>query len=54
MFTTMWEYPGTEIFDIVTPVVWRHVPRMEHLNRKPLENSQAYGWIKENGMNVVK
>jgi putative spermidine/putrescine transport system substrate-binding protein len=54
MFTTMWEYPGTEIFDIVTPVVWTHVPRMERLNRKALESKQGYGWIKENGMNFVK
>jgi putative spermidine/putrescine transport system substrate-binding protein len=54
MFTTMWEYPGTEIWDIVPAAVWSHVPRMEDLNRKALESSQGYGWIKENGMNVVK
>jgi putative spermidine/putrescine transport system substrate-binding protein len=54
MFTTMWEYPGTEIWDIVPAAVWAHVPRMGDLNRKPLESSQGYGWIKQNGMGVVK
>ena len=54
MFTTMWEYPGTEIWDTVPAEVWTHVPKMESLNRKALESKDGYGWIKENGMNVVK
>ena len=54
MFTTMWEYPGTEIWDIVPSAVWSHVPKMEDLNRKALENSAGYSWIKENGMGIVK
>jgi putative spermidine/putrescine transport system substrate-binding protein len=54
MFTTMWEYPGTEIWGIVPPAVWGHVPRMEDLNRKALENGKGYRWIKQNGMGVLK
>ena len=54
MFTTMWTYPGTEIWNIVPAEVWAHVPKMEDLNRKVLENKEGYKWIKEKGMEMIK
>jgi putative spermidine/putrescine transport system substrate-binding protein len=54
MFTTMWEYPGTEIWNTVPAEVWSHVPKMEDLNRKALENREGYKWVKENGMGALK
>lgn len=54
MFTTMWQYPGTDVWDIVPNEVWANVPKMEDLKRTVLENSDGFGWIKENGMDVVK
>lgn len=57
MFKTMYQYPGTEVWDIADREyfwIWDHVPRMEDLVRKVLENFPGFAWIKEHGMGMIE
>ena len=54
MFATMWEYPGTEIWDIVPEQMWASIPRMSDLNRNAVENAEGFAWVTMNGMELLR
>jgi putative spermidine/putrescine transport system substrate-binding protein len=52
MITEMWQYMGIERFEEVPEEVWENIPHWDEVqeSRIPLENADAFGWLRENGM----
>ena len=56
LISTMWQYPGTEIWDKVPEHVWENIPRWEDIKntRIRITNNKAFNFIREHTMEVIK
>ncbi len=56
LITTMWQYPGTEIWDKVPEHVWENIPEWEDIKntRIRITNKEAFNYIREHTMEIIK
>lgn len=56
MNSEMWQYMGIDRFEEVPEEVWENIPTWDEVqaSRIPLTNFEAFGWLRENGMDLVR
>ncbi len=55
LVTTMWQYPGTDIWDKIPAIVWENIPRWEDVEkaRVLIKNKELADFIKEKGPELL-